>query len=267
MCNDVMFDIDRYLAIRGDATIKSWGDWVEHTKFRQDDSRAAALNWLTLKDHGAPGKADRVARSYIGRLALERVMCENRLDAFVHPENTVPTPKIQGPNVGAISLEGITPFLQVPRVVVPAGMITVVYEPQYALNPAKTDYISVLAPGTPRSTLPHPMPVAITLFAGQVANQRSSKLAPRMRRRRTIARRRRHLARCRDSPPRRHPNGRPWRRRTPSQRGADATIDRVRENRWRYGARRGDEMTDSAQDPFKNAGLETATERSHTKRF
>jgi amidase len=167
MCNDVMFDIDRYLAIRGDATIKSWGDWVEHTKFRQDDSRAAALNWLTLKDHGAPGKADRVARSYIGRLALERVMRENRLDAFVHPENTVPTPKIQGPNVGAISLEGITPFLQVPRVVVPAGMVTVVYEPQYALNPAKTDYISVLAPGTPRSTLPHPMPVAITLFAGQ----------------------------------------------------------------------------------------------------
>ena len=29
---------------------------------------------------------------------------------FVHPENTVPTPKIQGPNVGTISLDGITPF-------------------------------------------------------------------------------------------------------------------------------------------------------------
>ena len=91
----------------------------------------------------------------------------NRIDAFVHPENTVPTPKIQGPNVGAISLEGITPFLQVPRVVVPAGMVTVVYEPQYALNPAKTDYISVLAPGTPKAALPHPMPIAITFFAGQ----------------------------------------------------------------------------------------------------
>ena len=49
----------------------------------------------------------------------------------------------------------------------PAGMVTVVYEPQYALNPAKTDYVSVLSPGTPKSTLPHPMPIAITFFAGQ----------------------------------------------------------------------------------------------------
>jgi Asp-tRNA(Asn)/Glu-tRNA(Gln) amidotransferase A subunit family amidase len=46
-------------------------------------------------------------------------------------------------------------------------MTDVVYEPQYALNPAKTDYLSVLAPGTPRSTLPHPMPISMTLFAGQ----------------------------------------------------------------------------------------------------
>ena len=73
----------------------------------------------------------RLARSYIARLALQRVMSENGIDAFVHPENTVPTPKIQGPNVGQISLEGITPFFQIPRVVVPAGMTDVVYEPRY----------------------------------------------------------------------------------------------------------------------------------------
>ena len=88
-------------------------------------------------------------------------------DAFVHPENTVPTPKIQGPNVGQTSLEGITPFLQIPRVVVPAGMTDVVYEPRYALNATKTDYISELAPNTPKTRLPHPMPIAITFFAGQ----------------------------------------------------------------------------------------------------
>ena len=88
------------------------------------------------------GKGDRVARSYIGRLALQRVMSENGIDAFVHPENTVPTPKIQGPNVGQISLEGITPFFQIPRVVVPAGMTDVVIEPRYSLNATKTDYIA-----------------------------------------------------------------------------------------------------------------------------
>ena len=166
-CNDVMFDIDRYLEDRGDAKIRSWADWVTHARFREDASRAGAENWLALKNHHVPGKADQVARSYIARLALQRVMSENGIDAFVHPENTVPTPKIQGPNVGQISLEGITPFLQIPRVVVPAGMTDVVYEPRYALNETKTDYISELAPNTPKTRLSHPMPIAITFFAGQ----------------------------------------------------------------------------------------------------
>jgi len=166
-CGDVMFDIDRYLDARGDARIRSWADWVANARFRQDASRAGAENWLALPSHHAPGKADRLARSHIGRLALRRVMAENRIAAFVHPENTVPTPKIQGPNVGEISLDGITPFLQIPRVVVPAGMIDVVHEPQYALNAAKTDYTSVVAPDTLRTSLPHPMPIALTFFAGQ----------------------------------------------------------------------------------------------------
>jgi Asp-tRNA(Asn)/Glu-tRNA(Gln) amidotransferase A subunit family amidase len=100
-------------------------------------------------------------------MALLRVMYENNIDVFVHPENTVPTPKIQGPNVGTYSLDGITPFFQIPRVVVPAGMTDVIYEPQYALNADKTDYVSVLPPGTQKSKLPHPMPIAITFFAGQ----------------------------------------------------------------------------------------------------
>ena len=94
-------------------------------------------------------------------------MQENGIDLFVHPENTVPTPKILGPNVGAISLEGITPLLQIPRVVVPAGYNRIVHEPQFALNADRTNYVSVLPPGTPASELPHPMPIAITFFAGQ----------------------------------------------------------------------------------------------------
>jgi Asp-tRNA(Asn)/Glu-tRNA(Gln) amidotransferase A subunit family amidase len=166
-CNDVAFDIDRYLAERNDATIKTFADWVLHARFRDDASRAGAENWVALKDHLAPGKADRLARSYIGRLALQRMMVENGIAAFVHPENTVPTPKIQGPNVGDISLEGITPFFQIPRVVVPAGTSDVVVEPQYTLNEAKTDYVATIAPNTPKTKLAHPMPIAITFFAGQ----------------------------------------------------------------------------------------------------
>src|SRR4029077_12214906 len=117
-----------------------------------------AQNWINFRGHEAEGRADRLARSYVARLALLKVMYTNHIDAFVHPENTVPTPKIQGPNIGTISLDGITPFFQIPRVVVPAGTTDVVYEPQYALNKDKTDYVPVIAPGTQKTRLAHPMP-------------------------------------------------------------------------------------------------------------
>jgi Asp-tRNA(Asn)/Glu-tRNA(Gln) amidotransferase A subunit family amidase len=167
LCSDVAFDIDRYLAERGDARIKTWADWVANAKFRQDESRAGAQNWVAFDEHLVVGKADRLARSYVARMALLRVMYENGIDAFVHPEVTVPTPKIQGPNVGSGSLDGITPFFQIPRIVVPAGANDVIYEPAYALNDDKTDYDSVLPPGTPQTRMPNPMPISITFFAGQ----------------------------------------------------------------------------------------------------
>jgi amidase len=166
-CADVMFDIERYLKERGDRRITDWSAWVKNAKFRDDESRAGAENWLTFQGHLDEGKGERIARSHVARLALLRVMYENGIDAFVHPENTVPTPKIQGPNVGTSSLDGISPFFQIPRIAVPAGFTKVIYEPQYALNKDKTDYISVLAPGTQKTQLKHPMPISITFFAGQ----------------------------------------------------------------------------------------------------
>ena len=166
LCADLAFDIDRYLKERGDTRIKSWADWVANAKFREDASRAGAENWISLPDHQAAGKAERLARSSIARLALARVMYENGIDAFVHPENTVPTPRILGPNVGSISLDGITPFFQIPRIVVPAGATDVIYEPRYALSADRTDYVSVLPDEVRQTKLAHPMPVSLAFFAG-----------------------------------------------------------------------------------------------------
>lgn len=167
LCADFAFDIDRYLQQRGDARIRTWADWVEHAMFREDKSRAGARNWVQWQGHQQAGKADALARSQIARLALLRVMYENRIDVFVHPENIVPTPKIQGPNVGAISLDGITPFFQIPRVVVPAGVTRTIVEPVYALNEDRSDYLAVLPPKAKPTPLKHPLPVSITFFAGQ----------------------------------------------------------------------------------------------------
>ena len=167
LCSDTVFDLDRYLIARGDSRVSNWAKWVENAKFKTDESTAGAKNWVVFADHTAPGKAERLARSQVARMALQRVLYENKIDAFVHAENTVPTPKIQGPNVGAISLDGITPFFQIPRIVVPAGTTDVVYEPVYALNEDKTDYVAALPPSVQKGKLRHPMPIAITFFSGQ----------------------------------------------------------------------------------------------------
>lgn len=167
LCADFVFDVDRYLMDRGDARITSWAAWTANAKFRDDASRAGAENWLRFAARSAESKGDRLARSHVARMALARVMYENGIDVFVHPENTAPPPRIQGAFVGPNSLDGITPFFQIPRVVVPAGTTDVVYEPRYALSADKRTYMSVIAPGTPRSRLAHPMPVALTFFAGQ----------------------------------------------------------------------------------------------------
>jgi len=167
LCSNTVFDLERYLIARGDARITNWAAWVANAKFKTDESTAGAKNWAVFKDHFAPGKEERLARSQLARMALTRVMLENRIDAFVHAENTVPTPKIQGPNVGAISLDGITPFFQVPRIAVPAGKTDVVYEPVYALNEDRTDYVAVLPPGVQKTRLRKPMPISITFFAAQ----------------------------------------------------------------------------------------------------
>src|SRR5690606_2083416 len=159
LCSNTLLDMDRYLAERGDARITNWAAWVANAKFREDASRAGAENWVRFKGHTADGKADALARSEVARLALRRVMHENKIDVFVHPENTVPTPKIQGANVGEYSLDGISPFFQIPRIVVPAGMTEVVVEPVFALNDNHTDYVSVLPRGARKSKLPHPMPI------------------------------------------------------------------------------------------------------------
>ncbi len=166
-CSDVRFDIDRYLLERGDSRITNWKAWVANANFEDGASKAGAQNWANLKAHAEEGKSDRIARSYIARMALLKVMYENHLDAFVHAENTVPTPKLLGPNVGTTSLDGITPFFQIPKIVVPAGFTGVEVAPVFALNAAGTGYSAVLPPGAKQTPLEHPMPIAITFFAGQ----------------------------------------------------------------------------------------------------
>jgi Asp-tRNA(Asn)/Glu-tRNA(Gln) amidotransferase A subunit family amidase len=161
------FEMDRYLEQRGDERITDWAAWVENAKFRQDSSRAGAENWVLTNTTISEAKWGELALSDLARLATMKVIYENDIDAFVYPENTVPPNKIGGPLVGSGSLGGITPFQQIPQIVVPAGFNQIIYEPVFELNSAKTNYVSVIPPGTNQTLMRNPMPVTILFFAGQ----------------------------------------------------------------------------------------------------
>ena len=46
-------------------------------------------------------------------------------------------------------------------------MNDIIYEPQFVLNDTKTDYVPEVLPNTPATKMRHPMPIALTFFAGQ----------------------------------------------------------------------------------------------------
>jgi Asp-tRNA(Asn)/Glu-tRNA(Gln) amidotransferase A subunit family amidase len=103
------------------------------------------------------------------RLAVLKVMRENRIDVFVHPSVGVPQWKIgidREPTVAGRAAAGpsITDLLGVPEVTVPGGYNQIVYDPHYVLSADRKSY--ALVPGTVRSTLPNPMPFNINFWAG-----------------------------------------------------------------------------------------------------
>jgi amidase len=69
--------------------------------------------------------------------------------------------------VGDTSLDDITPFFQIPRVVIPAGFTETIVEPAYRLKADGSDYEPFIPAGTAPSKLAHPMPISMTFFANQ----------------------------------------------------------------------------------------------------
>ena len=108
---------------------------------------------------------------FAAELVLLNVMRKNNIDVFVAPENTLPQRLIGGPsepNVkgrgGSGATQTHTALLGIPEIVVPAGFNQIVFEPEFALNAAKTRYISIS--GTEESLLPNPLPISIMFWAG-----------------------------------------------------------------------------------------------------
>lgn len=167
--NDFM--IARYLTSRGDQRIPDVAAYAANSKWRSEVQSVGIQNVasVNLQDTRALKGPDRVKMHTVFRYAILKVMRENHIDVFVHPNLTIPMGRIgdaQEPDADGRRANGfaITDLLGVPEVIVPAGFNDVVYEPAFVLSDDKKSYVQ--KPGTVPAKLKNPLPISIQFWAG-----------------------------------------------------------------------------------------------------
>jgi Asp-tRNA(Asn)/Glu-tRNA(Gln) amidotransferase A subunit family amidase len=165
------FMIARYLALRGDTRVTDMAAYAANSKWRDETRAVGAQNFAAenLQDTRPTKGVDRVKMHTLFRYAILKVMRENHIDVFVHPNITIPPGKTGGaqePNAGGRGASGfaITDLLGVPEIIVPAGFNDVVYESKFELSDDKKTYVPKA--GTVQSKLTNPLPFSIEFWAG-----------------------------------------------------------------------------------------------------
>jgi Asp-tRNA(Asn)/Glu-tRNA(Gln) amidotransferase A subunit family amidase len=164
--------MNEYLAKRGDARVKDWASWIENAKFKTGDGKARAEMALAKKDpRAAPGIISYIEMQAVMRMVVLKVMQENKIDVFVNPEQTTPAYLLGGamePDANGrpsrSCCQGFTALLGSPEAEVPAGFVSVTYDPRNVLSADKKEYVPVT--GTVESKLPHPLPISMMFWSG-----------------------------------------------------------------------------------------------------
>jgi Asp-tRNA(Asn)/Glu-tRNA(Gln) amidotransferase A subunit family amidase len=163
---------NQYLAARGDARVKDWASWVANATFKTEEEKARAMNAVGITDpRPAAGSIPYLEMQSVARMIILKVMYENNIDLFINPEQTT-SPYLLG---GALEPEvndrgsqsccqAFTAMIGIPEIDVPAGYVTVAFDPKYVLSPDKKDYIAVT--GDVATKLPHPMPISLMFWGG-----------------------------------------------------------------------------------------------------
>ncbi|HKQ84881.1 MAG TPA: amidase family protein [Steroidobacteraceae bacterium] len=165
------FMIARYLTARGDQRVADTAAYAANSKWRSEAQAVGVQNVATinLQDTRTTKGIDRVKMHTLFRYAIMKVMRENHIDVFVHPNLTIPMGKIgsaQEPDAAGRRANGfaITDVLGVPEIIVPAGFNDVIYEPAFVLSDDKKSYVQ--AAGKSPSKLSNPLPISIEYWAG-----------------------------------------------------------------------------------------------------
>jgi amidase len=167
-----LFNMDKYLADRGDARVKDADSWFANAAFKDDAERAGAQNLVGKTDPRPVGEGvSYLEMQAVYRMILLKVMAMNHIDVFVNPEQTTPpyllggAPEPEINNRASISCcTAFTALLGSPEAVVPAGYTQVTYDPKYVLTDDKKQYVAVT--GTVESKMPHPMPISLMIWSG-----------------------------------------------------------------------------------------------------
>ena len=165
------FMIARYLTARGDKRVADTAAYAANSKWRSEAQAVGVQNVATinLQDTRTTKGIDRVKMHTLFRYAIMKVMRENHIDVFVHPNLTIPMGKIgsaQEPDAAGRRANGfaITDVLGVPEIIVPAGFNDVIYEPAFVLGDDKKSYVQTA--GKSPSKLSNPLPISIEYWAG-----------------------------------------------------------------------------------------------------
>src|SRR5215470_7575179 len=146
-------------------TLVDFAQLNARSKFWGDDQRAAFRNWEELADprnplDGRQGVNERIMLRELLRRVDMMVILENRLDALVRLHTPWPPGKIGGahqPRGGPSNLSRESfygPNAGLTEVLVPAGYVTMVYDPVFALSPDGMRYIP--APSRTPTTIREP---------------------------------------------------------------------------------------------------------------
>jgi amidase len=125
--------LDYYLALRGDAAIKTTDDLITTGKFFDDARFGSRKDGLVRKNE--PQEIDnrpRVALRYAVQYIVLHAMADLDLDVILAPTNNIPAPKLGSPNVPRVNGRPLVwSFLGaqgIPNITVPAGFTTEVYD-------------------------------------------------------------------------------------------------------------------------------------------
>ncbi len=164
------YNLAQYLLRRGDARVKDWASLNANAKYFSAFRVSAMKNWEHVTDLASAGMTKNMKMRDVLRLVIMKVMRQNRIDVLVNPTITIPPTRIGHAGQPQVNNRPTGRFptsanVGIPEITVPAGFNTTIYEPSYALNPARTAYVSVANDDQP-TTLEHPLPVGISFWGG-----------------------------------------------------------------------------------------------------